>query len=151
MKRDDMDVINVEISKLAADPNNARFFKRISIKNDCWEFKDIQPHTGYGKYHLNGVTWRAHRWILYALGRIEKNDKRCVLHECDNRSCVNPKHLRLGDRYDNAQDLKERGRSHLISDPKLGEKNPQAKLSNKFSISRAVISEIKHEKLWKHI
>jgi len=167
-----MEIIKLKIDDLVFDPNNVRFFKRISIKNDCWEFKDIQPHTGYGKYHVNGVTWRAHRWVLYALGKIERNDKRCVLHECDNRSCVNPKHLKLGDRYDNAQDIKKRCRTHLISDPKLGEKNPQAKLSNKdvktikkllekghrgidlankYAISRAVISEIKNGKLWRHI
>jgi len=192
-----MQIERVKISTLIPDPSNARkhdqknldaikgslakfgkqterFFSRIEKNklNDCWEFSEIQYHTGYGKFHSNGVTWRAHRWIMYALGHIKIKDERCVLHNCDNRSCVNPNHLRLGDRYENAQDIKIRNRTHLIRDPKLGSKNPQAKLnesiiikirnelnlgmmgkdlSKKYNVSRSTISEIKNKKIWSHI
>lgn len=150
-----------------------RFFTRIQVDdNGCWNFSDIQPHTGYGKFHSNGVTWRAHRWVMWATGRISSSDKMCVLHQCDNRACVNPDHMKLGDRYDNAQDLKNRGRSHLIRSPKLGSKNPSAKLCEKvvldiraaiksgemgksvaarYGVSSTTISEIKSGKVWGHI
>lgn len=190
-----MEVETIKIEALVLDPNNARkhsqrnleaikgslakfgqqtqrFFSRVEIVGNCWEFTEIQPHTGYGKFCSNGITWRAHRWIMWALGDIEYKDPICVLHKCDNRSCVNPEHLYLGDRLKNAMDIKERGRTHLIRDPKLGSKNPQAKLNekkvldirrdistgvlskclaDKYGVSKTTISNIKTRKLWNHI
>lgn len=108
---------------------------------------------------------------MSALGFIDRNDKICVLHKCDNRACVNPDHLYLGDRYQNAQDLRQR-RWHLLRDSKIGSKNPRSKLSEKdvvkikrrllsgesgkllafkFNVSPSTISEIKNNKVWSHI
>lgn len=150
-----------------------RFNNKITkIENGCWEFIDIAPHTGYGKFQSLGITWRAHRWIMWANGHIDYKDERCVLHICDNRRCVNPQHLYLGDRLKNAQDIKERNRTYLIRDPKLGSKNPCAKLNEEnvinirrrisngeksldlakeYGVSKTTISEVKTKKVWGHI
>jgi hypothetical protein len=172
-----MKVESVPLDKLVLDPSNARqaarFLERVSPgANGCWDFSETQRHTGYGKFHSNGVTWRAHRWVLWATGRINRHDPRCVLHTCDNRRCVNPAHLMLGDRYENAQHIKQRGRTRLIRDPKLGSRNPAAKLTEadvravrsaldagakgkdlaaRYGVSRATISEIKSRKMWGHV
>lgn len=171
-----MQIEKVPVGSLVLDPTNAqakRFLDRIKVAEDgCWNFSDIQDHTGYGKFCSLGKTWRAHRWIMWHLGEIDYLDKRCILHNCDNRSCVNPDHLRLGDRYDNAQDIKLRNRTHLIRDPKLGSRNPQSKLNeedvlsirdrinagekgidlaSEYKVSKTTISEIKSRKIWSHL
>lgn len=191
-----MEVQKRPVADLVPDPNNARkhdqknldaikgslakfgqqterFFSRVTLsETGCFDFSETQPHTGYGKFQSNGRTWRAHRWVMWALGNIEINDPICVLHVCDNRKCVNPNHLYLGDRLQNAKDIKDRNRTHLIRDPKTGSKNPQSKLDEKtvaqikellacgisgvkisedFKISRSVVSEIKNKKLWTHV
>ncbi len=59
-------------------------------------------------------------WELY-VGPIPKGLE--VLHECDNRKCVNPDHLFLGTQKDNMQDQVAKGRS------RYGERHPMHKLS----------------------
>lgn len=53
-------------------------------------------------------------------------DGMCVMHKCDNPSCVNIDHLSIGTISDNNTDKKLKGRSQN----QLGERNPGSKLTN---------------------
>lgn len=79
-------------------------------EDDCWEWIGaIQSH-GYGSFSVNGKTYNAHR-ISYIIhfGMPKHN----VLHSCDNRRCVNPKHLCDGTQLENVRDMIERGRADM--------------------------------------
>jgi hypothetical protein len=90
--------------------------------DECWEWQSVRNRRGYGKFWLNGRTDLAHR-VSYELhnGPIPAGD--LVRHTCDNPPCVNPAHLLVGSRKDNARDAVERGQ-YL-----RGEDNPRAKLT----------------------
>jgi hypothetical protein len=77
--------------------------------SECVDFAGFCGPQGYGIQQFQGKVWRAHRlaWTL-AYGPIP--DDLCVLHHCDNRSCVNVDHLFLGTRGDNARDMVAKGR-----------------------------------------
>lgn len=90
----------------------------------CWEWTAALTTKGYGKIKIKGRVVEAHRVSLdLAAGSIPEG--LCVLHSCDNRRCVNPNHLRVGTKKDNAVDREGRERSH----DRTGENNGRAKLT----------------------
>ena len=75
----------------------------------CWEWTKCKDPNGYGRIQHDGRAQVAHRiaWALW-VGPIPKG--MCVLHKCDNPTCINPDHLFLGTQLDNIADMNKKGR-----------------------------------------
>lgn len=96
---------------------------RSSGLNSCWLWTAFRDKRGYGTTYWRGKRGlKAHR-VAYeiAFGLIPAG--LFVIHSCDNPSCCNPAHLRVGTPRDNARDMVSRGRQAR------GERNGQSKLS----------------------
>jgi len=121
-------------------PDEDRFWSRVTKGSDteCWIWSAGCEGQGYGCFPCNGRNWKAHRyaWELKN-GPIPRG--KCVLHRCDNPPCVNEKHLFLGTKKMNTQDMIAKGRggwkngtewqsTHAGKSPK-GELNRHAKLT----------------------
>ena len=59
--------------------------------DECWIWRGALDRYGYGQVKYRGKNWRAHRLAYFLLGipLPERQD-----HECNNRACVRPEHLR---------------------------------------------------------
>ena len=88
----------------------AKFWSKVNIKSDdeCWEYQGGKCLSGYGRMRFDNKQNYAHRFSAKLAGmNIEDT---CVLHKCDNPPCVNPKHLFIGSRADNMDDMYAKGR-----------------------------------------
>lgn len=91
-----------------------------------------------------------------------KNKNKVIMHLCDNRSCVNPDHLKIGTQIDNIEDRVRKGRSAyhekngntLLTEKDVGfiryyyGKKTIRQLSNFFGVDRKTIMRIKSKKSW---
>jgi hypothetical protein len=92
-----------------AELRKKRFWSKVDIRSEdeCWPWRAARHVQGYGafaftKYKIT-TAHRASWAITYNRHRLP-SPKLHVMHMCDNKICVNPKHLKLGTQSENEKD-----------------------------------------------
>lgn len=128
----------------------------------CWQWTGARRTAGYGVIWHRGRSISTHRaaWEL-AYGAIPLG--LCVLHWCDDPTCVNPAHLFLGTKGENCADRSAKGRdSHgedhylaKLSDDKVREirtsDRSNTDLARKYGVSREAVRAARERRTWRHV
>lgn len=100
-----------EITSSLVDRFHAKYQKS---ESGCWEWTASLAGKGYGQIKIPGERRQAYAHRLsYQVFKGPIPEKTEVCHTCDNPKCVNPAHLFLGSRKENALDASRKGRIHI--------------------------------------
>lgn len=151
--------------KIYTESDISRFYCYVKVgkPDECWEWLGGTAGGGYGVFWFSGRLIKAARFAFWFTTGVYPG-KLNVCHSCDNRLCVNPKHLWLGTQQENMQDAAKKG--HLAG------RHPGAKLTEKevheirarresgisarqlaveYNVTAWQIRAIVRRKTWKHI
>ena len=142
-----------------------RFHQKYAIDctTNCWNWQGYLDKDGYGSLAVDShKRLKSHR-LSYELHKGKIPEGLFVIHECDNPSCVNPKHLDVGTHLDNMIDMKskDRGRKgETIPWSKLTEEQAidclsgrlrQFEFAKLYGISKSTVCNLQSGKNWKHL
>jgi len=102
---------------MKAIPIQQRFAEKVVLIpfSDCHFWTGSTKKFGHGALSSGNNTWVfAHRFS-YEMKNGPVPEGKFVLHHCDNPACVNPEHLYVGDKKDNAKDRENRNRGNHAS------------------------------------
>ena len=88
------------------------------VGDGCWEWIATKDRHGYGRVGHLGKVVAVHR-KMYEMFVGEIPEGMSVCHTCDNRWCVNPSHLWIGNNYENTLDKMRKGRHQAQRDSAL--------------------------------
>ena len=138
---------------------------KINVDTGCIEWLGSKSAGGYGKLTVNNKTISAHRTAFedyYGTNIVGK----VIMHNCDNPSCINPIHLKIGTVKDNIEDKVLKGRQlrgedchqsrltfSIIKDILLlhSHKISSDLIAKKYNIKLGHLSKIVNRKIWKHV
>lgn len=143
----------------------AEFHRLRAIEtDDCVEWPYGTNRAGYGQLNINGTTARCHRLaLIYASCGVAPDEMQAAHGPCNNRRCMNVRHLSWKTHAENMADMLRDGtqpRGHRSPHAKLTEDDvlfilesdePQKDLGARYGVSESLISHIKCGRRWKHL
>jgi len=142
------------------------FYRDVIIRNGCWKWKKVKEKDGYARVEIGKRKVKQAHIVSYLIHKGDIPKGMLVLHSCHCRDCTNPEHLHLGSHKQNMKEMVEANRQckgsihhnaklmendvveikKMLKNNKLG-----IDIAKKFNVSSTIISNIRLNKIWKHI
>lgn len=126
----------------------------------CWNWLGyVNSRSGYGEVGRGGRKYVAHRFIYESYrGPVERGKQ--LHHECGNRACVNPEHLRVVSASEHKRlHPNRRGPFRPKLDPlsvreiraRAAAGESQSAIARSLGISHVSVNAVVHRRTWAHV
>ena len=136
----------------------------LSNTDQCIEWPFYRMKNGYAQVGLHSGMMLAHRWVCLNAHGEPPFDRAQAAHECGNRSCVNPCHIRWATQAENEDDKRKHGTWHSrISSRTVTDDDVRAirlliqwghstrRICFWFDVPKWTVQNIRAGKTWRHI
>jgi hypothetical protein len=143
-----------------------RFWSKVDRRgmDACWEWQGTVTKYGYGQFSIDRRSFRSNRLAYFLVQRTDPLTLR-VCHSCDNRLCVNPRHLFLGTDADNTADRHQKDRDyHPIGELNMSARltesqvceirrssDPDPLVASRYGVCLTTVQNVRRRKTWKHL
>lgn len=108
--------LNWILTRKVRMPPIKRLLGKVKVDdNGCWNYTGQKDQYGYGVFKIGGRNLGAHK-ISYILHKGDFDQSKFeMMHECHNRCCVNPDHIRTGTHKENMSYADTKRRMRKVS------------------------------------
>jgi hypothetical protein len=113
--------VSIATNYKITEKDKARFKAKLTPDGDCLLFRGASTTGGYGKFWVNNRSVPAHYFAFFsefgdlpAANGLGGTNGLQVAHNCRNRSCCNPRHLRLTTKTVNLRERVHKGVLRLV-------------------------------------
>jgi hypothetical protein len=150
-------------------PLAERFWPKVNMTGDCWEWQGARDRAGYGRIQRGGRgegTMLASR-ASYEMAYGPLPADALVCHRCDNPPCVRPTHLFIGSVSDNALDSVSKGRWHRLGVPPASRKLtddqvreirrlaelrvPHSQIADRYGVHKTTVKAVINRRSYAHV